>query len=54
VVTGRRELALAPAIVAVKTAARRDNPSLPRHGDEEMWDPNLGWTIGKLIPRRQW
>ena len=40
-VTGRRELALAPAIVAVKAAARRDNPSLPRHGDEEMWDPNL-------------
>ena len=41
VVTGRRELAFAPAIVAVKTAARRNNPFLPRHTDEEMWDPNL-------------
>lgn len=41
IVTGKTDLAKVPVVAAVKTATRHDNPSLPRHGDVEMWDPSL-------------
>ena len=49
-VTDQRELARAPCVASLKSAVRKDNPSLPRHGDEEMWDPNLVLTFWQVNP----
>ena len=49
-VTGQRKLALAPCVASLKSAVRNDNPSLPRHGEEEMWDPTLVLTFWQANP----